>query len=58
MLKFLILGTGLFFLAACASDAGQTSPCGTEDRTLNVGFYAYFEPISYSESEDPTSTRL
>ena len=56
MLKVLILGTGLFFLAACASDAGQTSPCGTEDRTLKVGFYAYFEPISYSESEDPTST--
>ena len=46
---------GLFIPVACSFDAGQPVACGKEDRELNVGFYGYFAPISYSESEDPSS---
>ena len=32
--------------------------CGEEDRTLNVGFYAFFAQLSYSDSEDPASPKF
>ena len=53
--RVIILIGCLILLTACASEPKQSSACGTEDRTLNVGFYAFFEPVSYSESEDPAS---
>ena len=49
---------GLFVvLAACASTAEpqSTAASACADRTLNVGFYAYFQPVSYSANEDPDS---
>ena len=41
------------FLAACSSpsDSSSGAACG-EGRTLRAGFYAFFEPVSYSA--DPT----
>ena len=35
--------------------AHSSAPCMNEDRTLNVGFYAYFEPVSYSADRDEDS---
>lgn len=61
MVKFLVMsltGVCLFFLTACATTSGPPSACGTEDRTLKVGFYAYFAPVSYSESEDPAAPQF
>ena len=51
----LILGMGLLMSAACSCSPGQPVACGKEDRELNVGFYGYFAPVSYSESENPSS---
>ena len=42
-------------MAGCAGETVQPSACGTEDRELKVGFYAHFDPVSYSENPDPTS---
>ena len=43
-------------MAACSTaDHYQAHACGTEDRTLNLGFYAHFAPVSYSGSDDPSS---
>ena len=53
--RLFILMLGLFIPVACSFDPGQPVACGKEDRELNVGFYAYFAPVSYSESEDPSS---
>lgn len=61
MVKFLVMsltGVCLFFLTACATASEPPSACGTEDRTLKVGFYAYFDPVSYSESEDPAAPQF
>ena len=51
-----MLAVGLSILAAC-STAGHdpAQACGTQDRALNLGFYAHFAPVSYSESGDPSS---
>ena len=39
-LRPLFLAAGLFFLAACSTaEQDQAQACGTEDRTLNLGFY-------------------
>ncbi len=56
LLKLSLLAAGLSILAAC-SPSGPAEPqaCGTENKTLNLGFYAYFAPVSYSEAEDPAS---
>lgn len=35
--------------------ATSSQSCIDGDRALNVGFYAYFSPVSYSEDEDPAS---
>lgn len=53
--RLFILGMVFFIPVACSFDPGQPAACGMEDRELNVGFYAYFEPVSYSESEDASS---
>ncbi len=46
----------LSVLAACSTaDQDQAQACGTENKTLNLGFYAHFAPISYSEADDPSS---
>ena len=29
--------------------------CGTADQTLNIGFYPFFEPLSYSAESDPAA---
>ena len=29
--------------------------CGDKNRVLNLGFYAYFAPVSYSANEDPAA---
>ena len=55
LVRLLILGMGLFIAAACSFDPGLPVACGKEDRELEVGFYAHFAPVSYSESEDPSS---
>lgn len=43
----------LLWSAATAADDGETQACA--DRTLSVGFYAFFEPVSYSADADPDS---
>ena len=53
--RLIILGMGLLIPAACSFDPAQPVACGKEDRELEVGFYGYFAPVSYSESEDPSS---
>jgi len=53
--------SSLCLAAACtfevaAPPARAPSPvCVTDERVLNVGFYAFFAPVSYSASEDPDS---
>ena len=48
-------GALLLGLAACSSEVEQTRACVEDGQVLNVGFYAFFEPVSYSGSEDPDS---
>ena len=56
----LAVATGLaaVLLVACAS-VGETGAiqeaCVDDDRVLNLGFYAYFSPVSYSADEAPGS---
>ena len=53
--------SSLCLVAACAfglppPPAPAPSPaCMDDGRVLNVGFYAFFAPVSYSASEDPES---
>ena len=45
-------------VAACEQLQQLVQPSGAHtegSRVLNVGFYAYFSPVSYSASADPTS---
>ncbi len=55
ILSLLIIGSLLMYALACTSPADETGPCVEDGRVLNVGFYAYFEPVSYSANEDPAS---
>ena len=56
LLRLSLLAVGLSILAACSpTEAARPQTCGTENKTLNVGFYAYFAPVSYSEADDPSS---
>ena len=58
-----MLGATFMYLSACSSgddaastpatDVAATQPC--TDRVLDVGFYAFFDPVSYSADEDPAS---
>ena len=56
-IRMLALGALLpAFALVCTSVAGaMQDPCPAEDRTLQLGFYAYFEPVSYSAERDPAS---
>ena len=40
-------------LAACSSASKSASACVTDGRALNVAFYAFFAPVSYSADENP-----
>ncbi len=42
----------LCFAAACTQAASSEPPCTKEERTLDFGFYAYYEPVSYSADGD------
>ena len=52
-----LLGTLAIALAACSSTANptQVQSCLDEGRVLNAGFFAFFEPVSYSADMDPAS---
>ena len=52
-----VLGMWLFCLAACSSDVAPapSQACVDGERVLNAGFYAFFEPVSYSAEADPAS---
>ena len=44
--KMMVVAMSLAYLAACSDGAGQEQACS--GRTLNLGFYAFFAPVSYS----------
>ena len=53
-----VLVAGLFGCGELQSffqPAPTSQSCTDGDRALNVGFYAYFSPVSYSADEDPAS---
>ena len=52
--KLIAAGTLLFLLVVGAS-APAVSAQACADAVLNLGFYAYFEPVSYSADDDPES---
>ena len=45
----------LICLAACSSGVEQTDACAEDGRVLDVGFYPFFAPVSYSADKDPGS---
>ena len=51
----MLLGVMTLSAAACSSDAASPETCVDGTRVLNVGFYAFFTPVSYSADEDPNS---
>ena len=42
-------------LMACSSDIQSPEACSDGAKVLQVGFYAYFAPVSHSADEDPSS---
>ncbi len=60
---FLLVALVVLIAAGCGpggkTDDNAISPssgaCGDIQRTLNVGFYPFFAPVSFSASEDPES---
>lgn len=48
------LGAAFLSLSACSS-GGDATAQSCADGVLNVGFYAFFDPVSYSADEDPES---
>lgn len=51
-----LLGLASAFAPADAkADDGSAHACPTEERTLRLGFYAHFEPVSHSADPDPRS---
>ena len=52
--RIAILGLLLTSIAACSPGAAS-EPCTKTERVLDVGFYAYFAPVSYSMDPDPSS---
>lgn len=61
--KALVPGVLLLCLAACGvgvrvvehAPVDQGQACAEPGRVLNVGFYAFFAPVSYSADEDPAT---
>lgn len=49
------LGLLLIFIAGCLPDDELPDACVEDGRVLNVGFYAFFAPVSYSADENPDS---
>ena len=54
------LGAALFVglvlpLVACSAQVDQDRACTEDGRVLDVGYYAFFAPVSYSADEDPGS---
>ncbi len=47
--------TLVLFLMACSSDIQSPEACSDTPEVLQVGFYAYFAPVSHSADEDPSS---
>ena len=48
----------VFGLAACGEPTGNSplsSACTSDGQMLKVGFYAFFEPVSYSADPDPNA---
>ena len=45
----------LIALAACSSEVEQAQSCTEGGRVLQVGFYTFFAPVSYSADGDPDS---
>ncbi len=43
-------------LALLLTDSSPSAACTSGGRVLQVGFYAFFEPISYSADPEPSST--
>lgn len=53
--RIALLGLLLTSIVACSPNGAASEPCPRTDRVLNVGFYAYFAPVSYSADPDPSS---
>lgn len=51
--KLLLITLALICSAPGAAGDSETQTCA--DDPLNVGFYSFFNPVSYSEDEDPES---
>ena len=49
--KLLLIGISLLFLSLYSASAEDSSEACADD-ALDVGFYAYFAPVSYSAAED------
>ena len=51
-----ILGVFIALAAACSTEEdGETMACVDGERTLNVAFFGYFDPVSYSADGDSGS---
>ena len=53
--RVVLLGALLLLVAACSTDDVPSKSCTDGDRTLDVGFYAFFDPVSHSADPDPDS---
>ena len=51
----LLLVLAALFAAACSPGDVPSESCTEGDRVLNVGFYAFFDPVSHSADPDPAS---
>lgn len=51
LIKFSLIGIGLLFLSLYSASAEDSSEACASD-ILDVGFYAFFAPVSYSAAED------
>ena len=54
-LSSLCLAAACTFEVAAPPASAPAPACVDDARVLNVGFYAFFAPVSYSASEDPDS---
>ena len=50
-----LLGALLMSAIACSAGDVPSESCTDGDRVLNVGFYAFFDPVSHSADPDPAS---
>ena len=45
----------MLWVVACADETSESLACAEDGRILNIGFYAFFPPVSYSADSDPDS---